>query len=184
MPGRANPQTHLPCGRPLILEPEKAQKSGDFSDKTRSALESYCETQGLNRSEAREKILETILAQPRHFTALDLLAELGRRHPEVGKATVYRNLPILVASGVLQEGPTDTEGHVLYELSGDDHHDHIVCLDCHAIFEFHDEAIEKRQERLTRKLDFEAGGHRHVIYASCRYKKAPPRVPRTRGGAS
>lgn len=132
-------------------------------------LSTYVENQDLNRSEAREKILRTIVLEARHFTAIDLLERLSKRHPEVGKATLYRNLPILVASGVLSEGPMDLEGQILYELAGEEHHDHIFCMDCRKIFEFHDEAIEKRQEAIAEAMQFRTKGHRHVVFASCSY---------------
>src|SRR5690606_23766331 len=94
---------------------------------------------------------------------------LAARHPEVGKATLYRNLPILVESGVLCEGPTDPDGQTLYELAGEEHHDHIFCLDCRKIFEFHDEAIERRQDAVAESMKFHTKGHRHVVFASCDY---------------
>ena len=132
-------------------------------------LESFTVQQKLNRSEARAKILETIIFEARHFTATDLLEHLGKRHPEVGKATLYRNLPVLVESGIIQEGPTDPDGQVSYELSGSEHHDHIVCTDCRRIFEFHDGEIEKRQDAVSGRLHFKPTAHRHVIFASCEY---------------
>ena len=56
---------------------------------------------------------------------------------------------------------------IRYELSSSEHHDHIVCVDCHAIIEFHDESIENRQQELTQELGFTAQDHQHVLYASC-----------------
>ena len=71
----------------------------------------------LNRSEVREKILETIVFEARHFRAQELLDRVKNRYPDIGKATLYRNLPVLVESGVLQEGPTDDSGQATYELA-------------------------------------------------------------------
>ncbi len=121
-------------------------------------------------------MLETIVYEARHFRVQDLLARLGRRHPEVGQATLYRNLPILVESGILQEGPTDADGQTFYEAAHEEHHDHIVCVDCRRIFEFHDEAIESRQVSVAKRLGFAPRDHRHVIYASCEYlaKRSKP----------
>lgn len=157
----------LPCGRP-----SPAGHNPPLLERALARLREYCAEQSLNRTEAREKILETIVQEGRHFTALELLEAVGKRHPEVGKATVYRTLPVLVASGLLEEGPTDPDGNALYELAGEGHHDHIVCLDCRRIFEFHDEAIERRQDRVADGLSFTPKGHRHVIYAACDYRAA------------
>lgn len=166
---RPDAKKSLPCGRPT------PQPEGDHRDSVvllsemTAKLDEYCRQKNLNRTEARSKVLETIVFEARHFTALDLLSRLQRRHPEVGKATLYRNLPILVESQIIEEGPTAHDGQKFYELTGEDHHDHIVCLDCQQIFEFHDELIEKRQDRVSGELGFSPRGHRHVIYAACDY---------------
>lgn len=141
-------------------------------ESARNKLEAYVAREGLKRSGARNKILKTVVYEVRHFRAQDLLDRLAKRYPEIGKATLYRTLPILLESGIIQEGPIDSEGQVYYELTGGSHHDHIVCLDCHRIFEFHDRAIEKQQERVVGEMKFTTKTHKHVIYGSCDYRVA------------
>jgi Fur family ferric uptake transcriptional regulator len=66
----------------------------------------------------------------------------------------------------------DSDGQVFYELcemESDEHHDHIVCMDCRRIFEFHDEGIEARQAQISKEMGFVAEKHTHVIYAKCQY---------------
>ncbi len=164
--------TSLPCGRPV---PAFQKPGASLFEVLKKKLDQHANDKQLNRSEAREKILETVVNETRHFRALDLLERLNKRFPEVGRATLYRNLPVFVESGILKEGPTDSDGQIFYELSADgnhdDHHDHIVCLDCKRIFEFHDDIIEERQAQVSKKLGFSAKKHTHVIYAACEYKK-------------
>jgi Fur family transcriptional regulator, ferric uptake regulator len=160
----------FPCGRPLPRKSESFQDVSLLLNQLTDKLSTFTTEKNLKKSETREKILTAIVRGPRHFTALDLLERLANRFPEVGKATLYRNLPVLVASGIIKEGPTNSEGQVLYELADDHHHDHIVCLDCSQIFEFHDEAIENRQDMVSDQLGFVPRTHRHVIYASCAFK--------------
>ncbi len=161
----------LPCGRPLPKNRNQPENTSSFFDSAKVKLNAFVAEKSLKRSEAREKILKTIIYEARHFRAQDLLDRLKDRYPEVGKATLYRTLPILIESGIIQEGPTDSDGQILYELTDTSHHDHIVCLDCQRIFEFHDKFIEKQQEKVSGALRFTARTHRHVIYASCDYKK-------------
>lgn len=162
----------LPCGRPMPSDegPRNVTDLREQLAQMMARLDRYVAEKKLNRSDARGKILETIVFEARHFRPHDLLAHLQKRFPRVGKATLYRNLPVLVESGVIQEGPTAPGGQILYELADAEHHDHIVCLDCQKIFEFHDDAIEKRQEATAQKLGFSVTGHRHVVYASCKYR--------------
>ena len=98
----------LACGRPLSLTPD----SPELLHKIMTRLNAYVSEKDLNRSEAREKIVTTIVREARHFRVQDLLERLKSNYPEVGKATLYRNLPVLVESGILEAGPTDSEGAI------------------------------------------------------------------------
>lgn len=159
----------LPCGRPL----KGALAHADPIDQgsARERLERFVAAGSLKRSEVRHRILDVIVNEAPHFSAPELVRRVQASHPEIGAATIYRNLPVLLEAGLIQESLMTREGHKLYELSDDDHHDHIVCTDCRRIFEFHDDTIEARQEKLIRAMGFRTDHHRHVIYASCEYAK-------------
>lgn len=163
----------LPCGRPAPerdtapVEPEKLER-------WQARLRAYLVAQKLKYTEQRWKIARLILLSGDHLSAQGIVEAVKRRHPEIGGATVYRNIKVLQDAGLLQESFSDRLGRAVYEVGGggdsdahEEHHDHIVCLDCGAIFEFHDEAIEARQSEIARKLKFSVEGHRHVIHAHC-----------------
>ena len=97
---------------------------------------------------------------------------MQKTHSGVGAATVYRNLPILVKAGVLRESLNDLEGQMIYEVEWQNHHDHIICVDCDEIIEFYDPEMEKKQDNVLSKLKFEDVSHRHVIYAKCKFRKS------------
>ena len=160
-----------PCGRKVPRRNDRPKDADRVIEALEQKLEAWVEANELNRSEARVKILRAIVAQPGHFRAGDVLEPLRGLYPEVGKATLYRNLPIFVECGILQEGPVDSDGQAFYEISDDDHHDHLVCLDCHQIFEFHEEKIEDLQSQAAKRLGFSVRSHRHVVYAACEMLK-------------
>lgn len=108
----------------------------------------------------------------RHFTSHELLTRAAIRFPELGRATVFRTVTVLVDAGLLNEGPKSASGSTSYELAAGDHHDHIVCLDCDAIFEFENAKVEREQENLASALDFAPQHHTHVIYARCKKLKS------------
>ena len=43
-------------------------------------------------------------------------------------------------------------GHSVFELSPDQHHDHIVCVKCGKVEEFNDVEIERRQKMIAESL--------------------------------
>jgi Fur family ferric uptake transcriptional regulator len=93
----------------------------------------------------------------------------------VGSATVYRSLKILCEAGLLRETFSDSKGRAIYEIFEErgPHHDHMICRDCEAVFEFHSEEIEALQEVLLKKQGFSEDGHRHVVYVRCERLKRP-----------
>lgn len=156
----------LPCGKiPPSSDPD-TMKIYEFNQLVEK-LNLYLDTRKLNRSKPREQILLTIIESFEHFTIPELVKEVQKKFPDLGAATIYRSIPILVEAGVLLESLSDPSRMAIYEINGGDHHDHIVCVDCNAIFEFHDLKIEKAQSELTKKLGFNPLSHRHVIYAKC-----------------
>lgn len=159
----------LPCGRPLRVPLSKASTQiAAWKEK----LEHFQVQEQLNRSDAREKIAEVIIANSgNHFTPQELVKEVQKLYPNIGVATVYRNIPVLVQAGIIRESLATDSGHAIYEADDEEHHDHVICLDCQAIFEFHDEEIEALQNKITTKMNFKPVRHRHVIYAHCAFKK-------------
>lgn len=165
---QASRQDVLPCGRPRPAHPSGSdQDSKIILNSLNQKLAAFALSRGLNRSKQRGHILEVIVREARHFSVPTLAKKVQRVFPNIGTATIYRNLPVLVEANIIQESLTTPQGETLYELCGADHHDHIVCMNCGTIFEFHDEVIEQKQVHVTKTLGFTPRHHRHVIYAEC-----------------
>jgi len=158
----------LPCGRNQCVQ---ASELADSEAACWQKLDQFVSSQRLNHSRSRQKVVEVILGLNSHFTALELVKKVHSRYPKVGAATVYRNLPVLVGAGILRESLSHEDGQVVYELDDAHHHDHIVCLDCDAILEFHEAKIESLQEKTLVRLGFKQQRHHHVVYAYCELKK-------------
>lgn len=136
-------------------------------DRWHDQLRAYLEKEGLKYSDQRWKIAKFILTSTGHFNAQDIVREVVKAYPGIGAATVYRNIKVLCDAQILRETLVDAGGRVIYEPYDEGHHDHIVCLDCGEIFEFHDPKIEAQQEAVTEALGFTEVRHRHVLFARC-----------------
>ena len=55
----------------------------------------------------------------------------------------------------------------IYELRGEHHHDHLVCLDCGRVEEFFDPEIERRQNSVAKKHGFSLSEHALSLYGHC-----------------
>lgn len=127
----------------------------------------YLRQQGLKLTTQRERIVRRVLKITKHFSAEELFDLLRKDRSRISKATVYRTLSLLVEAGLLDEHDFEL-GHKLYEQSvRDEHHDHLICVACRAIFEFHNHEIERLQEQVAAERDFAITYHTHQIFGTC-----------------
>src|SRR3990172_5734649 len=87
------------------------------------------------RSAQREVILDAFLKAENHVSVEDLLKLVRRRHPEVGRTTIYRTLKLFKDAGLASELIFGDEAR-FEPFWKRDHHDHFVCVGCGAIIEF------------------------------------------------
>ena len=142
----------------------------------RKVLSAYLARHHLKRSGQREAILDAFVKAGHHVSVEDLLRIVRRRHPEVGRTTIYRTLKLFQQAGLASE--LLFGGEARFEpVWNRDHHDHFVCLACGAIFEFQSPPIERLQEEIASGIGFEVEGHRHHIFGRCRKCASKPLRP-------
>jgi Fur family ferric uptake transcriptional regulator len=119
---------------------------------------------GLKVTLPRLKVLEVLEnAEPHHMSAEDVYKHLMDSEDSVGLATVYRVLTQFEAAGIVSRHNFD-DGHSVYELASDEHHDHMVDVDSGQVTEFINEAIEALQQQIAREHGFELVDHELVLY--------------------
>ena len=146
----------------------------------RTRLRDHVVRNKLKSSTRRELILETLATIGRHVTAEELLRDVRVRDPRIGAATVYRTLRVFQDSGIVAERRFEG-GATRFEVVGEEHHDHLICLSCGTIVEFEDDVIELEQKRVALVYGFELLMHRHELYGicpSCRASNATSRPVR------
>lgn len=126
---------------------------------------------GLKVTLPRLKVLEVLGgAEPHHVSAEDVYRRLIEQDESVGLATVYRVLTQFEAAGIV-ERHNFADGHAVYELAMEDHHDHMVDVDTGQVTEFVNEQIENLQSQIAAEHGFELVDHELVLYV--RKKKTP-----------
>ena len=120
---------------------------------------------GLKVTLPRLKVLAALqAAELRHLSAEDLYKEMLREEEDaVGITTIYRVLTQLTDAGVLERHNFD-DGHAVYELAPDRHHDHMVDVESGDVVEFVDDRIEQLQREIAAKHGFELVHHEMVLY--------------------
>lgn len=131
---------------------------------------------GLKVTSPRVKILRLLqLPENQHLSAEDLYKKLLDQGDEVGVATVYRVLNQFDDAGIVTRHHFDG-GKSVFELTHQDHHDHLVCLKCGEVIEFNDEIIEEQQRLIADKFGIKLTNHSLYLYGEpidgkCNHKK-------------
>ncbi|MFO1391712.1 MAG: ferric iron uptake transcriptional regulator [Agitococcus sp.] len=122
---------------------------------------------GLKVTLPRIKILELLENSPvHHLSAEDVYKALLEQGEDVGLATVYRVLTQFESAGIVERHHFEG-GHSVFEISQDEHHDHIVCIMCNKVLEFNDEVIEAQQQKVAQSLGFTLTDHALHLYGVC-----------------
>lgn len=121
---------------------------------------------GLKSTAPRLKILELLEStRDRHLSAEDVYKIMLDNDEGIGLATIYRVLTQFEAAGLVLRHHFAERS--VFELADTDHHDHMVCIECGEIIEFHDDTIEKQQISIAKHHKFEIHDHSLCLYGKC-----------------
>jgi Fur family ferric uptake transcriptional regulator len=123
---------------------------------------------GYRRGGARTAVVEALEGHDCAVTALDLDEELNRRHPPVGRASVYRALEQLEQLGLVQrvEVCRGTAGFERVDPTGHHHH-HAICRDCGRMVPFEDPTLERALDKVAGTMSFDVTEHDVVLRGLC-----------------
>ena len=122
---------------------------------------------GLRTTIPRLKILEIFSnSEQRHLSAEEVYRCLLDEGEDIGLATVYRVLTQFEAAGLLQKNMFG-DNKAVFELDSGEHHDHMICIQCGHVEEFHDDAIERLQIEISEKTGFQLRYHEMNLYGCC-----------------
>jgi len=164
----------------MTIIPKKGRRAARAND---AAPDAAIRNVGLRLTGPRRVVLEVVRATESHPTAELVHRMVRRRLPRVSLGTVYRNLRLLVAQGLVNELPGP---HARFDGNTSDHH-HFTCLLCGRIVDVDGPLTEPHSRALCSRVATEGGfsvtHHRIEFYgrcAGCR-RKSNRRAHRGRG---
>lgn len=127
----------------------------------------YLRDRRLPVTRQRVEVATTLFQSTGHPSAERVQRELADRGVEVGTATVYRTLDLLVDSGLVREHDFG-EGFRRFEPhSGRSRHEHLICRRCGTAVEFVNERLERMLEMIADEHRFLHRRHRVEIFGLC-----------------
>ena len=122
----------------------------------------------LRHTHQRDIIIEELHRNAGHLTPDDFYDMIKDKHPEIGKATVYRTLKLLEQAKLIAKMDFG-DGKIRYEMCVNrKHHDHLICEKCKTSIEVVDPKIEALQKKLAESHEFKLTGHRLYLYGICK----------------
>jgi Fur family ferric uptake transcriptional regulator len=116
----------------------------------------------------RDLVAQVVFLSQDHLSVESIRRELRNRGEQVGLATVYRTLDLLVESGLVRAHEFG-EGFKRYEPVGaQSDHEHLICQRCGRVVEFSNERLERMLPVLADEHGFQHRRHRVEIYGVCR----------------
>lgn len=126
----------------------------------------------LKLTRQRLEIIEVLSRDRSHPTAMDILAKVRRKVPQISTSTVYYTLNLLKREGLIKELEFyDRENR--YEGDITDHLN-LICTQCGKIQDFHVE-ISFQAKHVERKTGFRIQQMRFEYYGLCRKCQAKRR---------
>ncbi len=115
----------------------------------------------------RLALLDEVFRQHGHIDAEHLLAAARGRGLKISRATVYRNLDLLVASGLARKQRLGRRRYLYEHVHGGQRHDHLVCTVCGRVVEFLSPGIAALQSEICRAHGFVPSAYSLQINGLC-----------------
>ena len=128
---------------------------------------SFISEKGLRNTPEREEIIAEIFSDHSHFDVDELHQRLKRRGSKISKASIYRNIPLIMECGLIRDVWFE-DGHMHYEhIYGHGPHCHLRCIRCGKVVEFVDKGLKDIESRIALENDFHVIDHRLDITGYC-----------------
>jgi len=128
---------------------------------------------GLKITTQRIAILEALESCPgKHLTSEEIYDMVKLQIPEIGLATVYRNVQVLMELGFIEKVNLD-DGYIRYELADSNdaknhRHHHLICVKCGAVYSFEGDLLEQLESRIKDTMEFSVVNHEVKLYGYCK----------------
>jgi Fe2+ or Zn2+ uptake regulation protein len=111
-----------------------------------SEYASQLRARGFRMTSQRLAILHTLRHAGTHLSPREIYQQTKQELPGLTEPTVYRTLEFLTENGLVRPAQTGN-GHLRYEIAGDEHH-HVVCRLCGSEMEVEHSLLETLYHKL------------------------------------
>ncbi|HEX4952087.1 MAG TPA: Fur family transcriptional regulator [Thermoanaerobaculia bacterium] len=130
-------------------------------------LLAYLRQRGQRVTGERLALFEEIYRHHGHIDAEELLGAMKAAGHKISRATVYRNLDLLVDCGLVKKQRLGRDRYLYEHVHAGQSHDHLVCRGCGRVVEFVSPGIAALQAGICRAHGFSPDHHQLQILGLC-----------------
>lgn len=138
----------------------------------RERFQKILKEKGLKVTSQRMVVLEALGRNPeKHLTAEEIYEIVKVDNPEIGLATVYRTVQLLLELELIERINLD-DGYVRYEIGDMEdephhRHHHLICLKCGNVSAFQNDMLEVLESSVKSSMGFQVTDHEVKLYGYC-----------------
>ncbi len=125
---------------------------------------------GYKLTSQRKIVLNAMLEhEDEHLTVEEIYGYIKETNPEVGLATVYRNIQLLNEMKIVDKLSL-ADGFTRYELSNDEDshtHHHLICEDCGKVIEVKEDLMDSIEQSFLSSYGFLVKDHQAKFFGLC-----------------
>lgn len=127
---------------------------------------------GLKVTSQRLMVLNILSAHgDEHLTVEEIYDLAKEESPEIGLATIYRTVQVLLELHVIEKVTFDG-GFARYELNGEEtgsghRHHHAICTQCGKVYSLETDLLDTLEKQVFESLGFEVTDHEVKLYGLC-----------------
>ena len=127
---------------------------------------------GLKGTSQRLMVLNILSAHgDEHLTVEEIYDLAKEESPEIGLATIYRTVQVLLELHVIEKVTFD-DGFARYELNGEEtgsghRHHHAICTQCGKVYSLETDLLDTLEKQVFESLGFEVTDHEVKLYGLC-----------------
>ena len=127
---------------------------------------------GLKVTSQRLMVLNILSAHGDEHRTVEEIYDLAKEEsPEIGLATIYRTVQVLLELHVIEKVTFD-DGFARYELNGEEtgsghRHHHAICTQCGKVYSLETDLLDTLEKQVFESLGFEVTDHEVKLYGLC-----------------
>jgi Fur family ferric uptake transcriptional regulator len=122
---------------------------------------------GCRLTAPRRAVADLIASYDGHFTAAELESLASERGLQIGRATLFRTLEMLIELRLLERVDLPSGEHAYVRCSPGQHHHHIICSRCGRTADVADPILAGAVADLGRQTGYRVDSHRLELFGLC-----------------